>query len=71
MDKQVEIDPDKCAGCYICQLVCSLTYHGMFNLAKARIKIDLSSNKIEWTEDCIEGCTLCVKYCPYGAIRVP
>jgi formate dehydrogenase beta subunit len=69
-DKQVLVDihPDKCTACYRCQLVCSLSYQGLCNPEKARIKIRLP--EIGWTEECVGGCALCIQRCPYGAVTV-
>jgi NAD-dependent dihydropyrimidine dehydrogenase PreA subunit len=67
-------DPVECRECLVCQLVCSLRYMNTFNPAKARIRIGkllqqgtVFKRKISFTNDC-NGCGLCVKYCPYGAL---
>lgn len=67
MDKtNIKTDPSKCAECLSCQLRCSLAYTGAFNPEKARIVIDPPT--IEFTVECAPGCTLCARYCAYGAI---
>jgi Pyruvate/2-oxoacid:ferredoxin oxidoreductase delta subunit len=63
----IRVHPEKCAECMCCQLICSLTYFKSFNPEKARIVIN-PPNEIRFTEECVEGCTLCTKYCLAGAI---
>ena len=63
----ITVFPEKCAECMCCQLICSLTYAGAFNPEAARIVIDVP-NGIRFTDDCVEGCSLCTKYCEYDAI---
>lgn len=73
--KNIEINVEKCAGCLHCQLLCSFTYTGAFNPEKARIVIEFPTGsswrgKIGFTEDCIDGCSLCARNCNFGAIVV-
>ncbi len=63
----IAVDPGKCTQCYSCQLRCSLAYTGSFNPEKARIVID-PPHSISFTDECIAGCSLCTRYCAYGAI---
>ena len=65
---KVKIDPNLCAECYTCQLVCSLTYEGICEVGKSRITIE--PGKISFIEDCIENCSLCIQYCPFGALTL-
>jgi len=46
-----------------------LAYTKVFNPEKARIKID-PLKEIIFTDDCIEGCTLCARNCPFGALEI-
>jgi Fe-S-cluster-containing dehydrogenase component len=39
MTVSIGVDADKCCGCRLCQLSCSLRHEGLFDLTKARIKI--------------------------------
>ena len=67
---EVLIDLDKCTGCLNCQLICSFTYHDIFNPGLARIKIERSitdEKKTSYTDECIQ-CSLCVDYCIYDAL---
>ena len=66
--ENISIDADKCTGCLICQLICSFTYSGAFNPAKARIVIEHDRKEIHFTDECVEKCHLCTRYCVYGAI---
>ena len=63
----IAVNPEKCTECMCCQLICSLTYAGSFNPEEARIAIN-PPNEIGFTEECVKGCSLCTKYCVYGAI---
>ena len=64
------IDLDKCTGCLNCQLICSFTYHDIFNPALAYIKIERGLNdekSASYTEECLQ-CSFCADYCVYGAL---
>jgi carbon-monoxide dehydrogenase iron sulfur subunit len=99
--------PEKCAGCRICEQICSLTKEGEFNPLNSRIHIVKREWNREWVgvrrqvvcQQCdppicrsvcpnsaisrdpktgamiiddkkCTKCTLCVKACPFGAIRL-
>ncbi len=67
---EVSIDLDRCTGCLNCQLICSFTYHKIFNPDLAQIKIgrDLDDEKsAAFTDECV-ACSVCVDYCVYGAL---
>jgi len=64
------IDLDRCTGCLNCQLICSFTYHEIFNPALARITIGrgLDDEKSAgFTDECVQ-CNICAEYCIYGAL---
>jgi ferredoxin len=73
-DLPIVIDEAKCRSCFICQLVCSLRFEGAFNPSKAAIGIlpmmkpdgDIDI-RISFDDKC-DGCGLCVRYCPFGAL---
>lgn len=65
----IRVESKECTQCYCCQLICSFVFTGAFNPEKARIIID-PPDSISFTDDCVKGCTLCVKYCPTGAISL-
>lgn len=64
------IDLDRCTGCRNCQLICSFTYHDIFNpdLAYIQIERTLSDDKAaRFTAECVQ-CSICADYCVYGAL---
>ncbi len=65
---KVRINPNLCAQCYTCELICSLTYEGLFNVNRARIKVE--PDKISFSDDCVKNCSLCIQYCPFGALVI-
>jgi Fe-S-cluster-containing dehydrogenase component len=71
--KNILVDAKKCIECLCCQLQCSFAYTGAFNPEKARIVIGYITDpgqvrEIRFTDECVEGCSLCAKYCPLGAL---
>ena len=67
---EISIDLDRCTGCLNCQLICSFTYHKIFNPDLAQLKIGrgLDDEKsAAFTNECV-GCFVCVDYCVYGAL---
>lgn len=63
----IAVIPEKCKECMSCQLICSLTYAGAFNPEEAKIVVR-PPDGIRFTDECQQGCILCVKYCEFGAI---
>jgi len=39
MEKVLMIDYEKCTGCRLCELVCSVMHDGVSNPARSRIKV--------------------------------
>ena len=67
--RKMEFHPEKCTGCLLCLMFCSLRYEGAVNPLKARSQIIRNGNiteKITLTKDCT-FCGHCVTVCPYGA----
>ncbi len=67
---EIVIDLDRCTGCLSCQLICSFTYHDVFNPDLARIRIGLGlddEKRATFTDECVR-CSICVDYCVYGAL---
>jgi NADPH-dependent glutamate synthase beta subunit-like oxidoreductase len=72
-DLPIQVDLTRCAGCRTCQLRCSLRWEGAFVPAKAKIQIarlvgyqDFEFD-VTFSDEC-DGCGICAKYCPYGAL---
>jgi len=78
--KIIVVNPDKCTGCRLCELACSLKNAGEFNPTRARIhvidydemfcNIAYSSEEklAEKWEHC-DGEPECVLFCPTGALE--
>lgn len=73
-DLPIAVLATECRSCFICQLVCSLRLEGAFDTSKAAIGIQpvIGSGgdveiRITFDERC-DGCGLCVRYCPFGAL---
>jgi carbon-monoxide dehydrogenase iron sulfur subunit len=60
---------DKCTGCRLCTLVCSLKHEGICNPAKSRIRVERQSVAVDLPIVCRQ-CEKppCVTACPYGAL---
>jgi ferredoxin len=64
----LKTDGSKCVQCLNCQLVCSITYAGIFNPGMARLRISARGpREIAFEPECIQ-CGLCARHCLYGAI---
>ena len=68
----ISVFMERCAGCLICELRCSLRLEKAFNPAKARIKIRRLAGadteySISFTDEC-DNCGICVRHCPYGVL---
>ena len=68
---EIIIHENKCAGCQICQLICSYTYHKIFapNLAYIQVVTHELTPKISFLEECTQ-CHKCVQHCLYGALEL-
>jgi len=69
--QEIIIHEDKCAGCQICQLICSYTYQKIFAPSQAYIQVVTHelTPKISFSEDC-KHCFKCVSHCLYGALEL-
>jgi len=65
----ITINPDKCSGCRLCELVCSLRNVGEFNPARARIHVTGFEELFTLPVACFQ-CEkpYCAEVCPAGAI---
>ena len=73
-DLPIVVESANCRTCYVCQLVCSLRFEGAFDTSKAALSIvpgvgadGEAAIRITFEEKC-DGCGLCVRYCPFGAL---
>ncbi len=75
MEKTLIVDPERCSGCGICELVCSFKKWGIYNPKKAFIRIvtnkDLgfSIPMILPNCDLCNGEELCVHSCPKNVLQ--
>ncbi|MFC1822290.1 hypothetical protein ACFL9T_06250 [Thermodesulfobacteriota bacterium] len=70
--RKVEVHPENCVGCMLCQMRCSLAYEKMVNPLKSRIIIGypITGNRgISFKDEC-EDCGLCANMCTYGALTL-
>lgn len=67
--KLVTVNQDKCAGCRLCELVCSFKNTGEFNPARARIQVIGFEEVFSLPITCFQ-CEkpYCAELCPSGAI---
>jgi carbon-monoxide dehydrogenase iron sulfur subunit len=73
MDKMFMIDADRCGGCQICELICSMEKFGEYNPEKSHIKVlknqGLHINIPVFRAGC-DLCGKCVEWCLEGAIEI-
>ena len=66
------VNPEKCSGCYTCQVRCSMRLHRVASSAQTAILIERvpyqQGSTISFTEEC-DLCTICALFCPYGALE--
>ena len=71
--KVLIFDADKCTGCRICELVCSMINHGEYNPYKSRIRLIrnkvMEVNIITLDATCDGACNRCVENCPMEALE--
>jgi carbon-monoxide dehydrogenase iron sulfur subunit len=53
MKRIIVVEPSKCTGCRLCEVVCSAAKHGAVNPIKARIAV------VKWESICLETPMLC------------
>lgn len=75
--ENLRINPEKCAQCLSCMLICSFTHFKSFNPSKAHIQIrpgryegnSWIPTEIIFIESCKPSCWLCSQECAYGALE--
>jgi carbon-monoxide dehydrogenase iron sulfur subunit len=72
MEKVLIVDGDKCTGCQVCELVCSMVRSGEYNLRSSCIKVmknrELDVNIPVISVGC-DFCGECAKWCFPQAIN--
>jgi len=73
MEKVLIVDADKCTGCRVCELVCSMTKFGEYNPKKSYIKVirnrEMDVNIIALDSKC-DFCNECVDWCLSKALKI-
>jgi NAD-dependent dihydropyrimidine dehydrogenase PreA subunit len=71
-DRSILAYPQNCTGCLICELRCSLRLAKEFDAARSAIRVRrLIGGGAEFDlafSDVCDGCGLCARFCPYGAL---
>ena len=71
MEKILKVDYQKCTGCRLCELVCSVTHDGISNPTRSRVKVIKWEDKGVYVPMICQQCenAPCESVCPVGAIR--
>lgn len=66
----LQINPDKCTACRVCELACSFQHHGEINPSKSRIKVNLFHKDFFFYPNVCNQCeeAWCVNICPNAAL---
>jgi len=74
----LKVKPDKCCGCRICEMACSMIHLGMFNPRKALLRVEINrslrsgpeTSQIDVAIVCLQCKPApCAEACPEGAIE--
>jgi anaerobic carbon-monoxide dehydrogenase iron sulfur subunit len=70
MDKFLTVNSEKCTGCRLCELVCSVMHEGVSNPAKSRIQVVKWEDEGQYIPMICQQCedAPCKNVCPVGAI---
>ncbi|SDP74703.1 4Fe-4S dicluster domain-containing protein [Desulforhopalus singaporensis] len=70
MTKQIEINPERCTACRICEFTCSTHNFGEINPLKSRIKVRIISRDFFFYPVVCQQCgkAPCVEVCPKDAL---
>ena len=71
MDKALIFNPDRCTGCGLCELICSLGHAGTCNPARSRIRILRMEQKGVIIQTFCQQCEdpACMDACPVSTIQ--
>jgi len=72
-EKALIVDADKCTGCKVCELICSMAKHGEYNPPKSYIRVMKNSEmdvNIVILDAYCDFCNKCVEGCLPEAIRL-
>lgn len=71
--KKIAKNDDRCAGCMLCVLSCSLFNFGVFNPEKSFISLDRDDRTTRFALSINYGecksCGECIRACAYNALR--
>lgn len=69
MEKVLKIDYQKCTGCRLCELVCSVSHHGVSNPSRSRIKVVKWESEGLYVPMTCQQCedAPCISVCPVKA----
>ena len=70
MLKSLQIEPERCTGCLLCEIACSYEGEGLFNPAKSRIKVFTFHDEGRFVPYTCTQCeeAWCMHACPVDAI---
>jgi Fe-S-cluster-containing hydrogenase component 2 len=70
MEKFLTVNSDKCTGCRLCELVCSVLHEGVSNPSKSRIQVVKWEAEGRYVPMICQQCedAPCQSVCPVGAI---
>ena len=72
MEKALIVDVDKCTGCKICELICSMAKHGECNPKRSFIRVMTNKEmdvNIPAVSMACNFCGKCVECCPPKALK--
>ncbi len=63
------VDPEKCTGCRLCEMACSMAHHGILNPLRARIRVLRLADGRDHVPVVCQACedAPCIKTCPMNA----
>ncbi|MCG8617079.1 MAG: 4Fe-4S dicluster domain-containing protein [Desulfobacterales bacterium] len=70
MTRYIEVNPEKCTACRICEYTCSTHHFGEINPSKSRIKVSIISKDLFYYPMVCQQCGTapCIEVCPKEAL---